>query len=349
MPKISSLSEIARRYKRVLVFGAGGGGDGLGAFIVWRRLRSLGADALLGSVVWERFQVDPFPGPIPVESLAGGEAIGWTAALVDGETVAIRYGATVRPQIARIAGIIGERTVYLDLSKGAEGLLMGLESVREELGVEAFVGVDTGGDILALGCEEGLWSPLADALSLYALSRTEADSYITVLGPGADGELSPDTVLRYIADIARREGLIEVFGLSREDYLEARKLEPNVVSEASKIPLRAFEGKHGTLRIRGGTRTVRVTPLQATAYLLDARIVAGRSPLPGLVEGTRGISQASQALNEACIVTELDLEQELSRLRETGGSRPESLNDIRRRLRRALMSEGCRPLPCSEA
>ncbi|MCE4628396.1 MAG: DUF1152 domain-containing protein [Desulfurococcales archaeon] len=342
----STLVDIARSGRRVLVFGAGGGGDILGASIVWNRLRRLGADALLGSVVWERFTVDPFPGPIPIEMLAGAEPLGWSIALVDGETVALRYGSTLKPQIVRVAGALGVKAIYLDLSKGERGLRQAFEDARRELGVEVLVGVDTGGDMLAKGCEDNLWSPLADAISLSAMVRSGLEAHVTILGPGADGELPTEQVLDYIASIARMNGLEEVFGLDRRDYESARKVEDAVVSEAGKLPLRAFEGKTGTTKIRGGTREVRLSPVLATSYLLDARKTWEWTPLPRLVEDTAGIGQASQALNEACVVTELDLEQELSRLREKGTARPVSLDEIRRGLRQRLMSRGCRPVHC---
>ena len=343
MPAASTV-DLAGRYRRILVFGAGGGGDVLGAYYYTLRIRRLGGDALAGSVVWERHAIDPYPGPIPLETLVDAEPLGWTLALVNGNTVSLRYGSTVKPQVARLAMATGEETVFIDLSKGAEGVLAALEAAVEELGVDAIVGVDTGGDILARGDEESLWSPLADALSLYALSKAPVDSYLLVLSPGADGELPWTAVLERVSLAARRGGLIEVLGLSREEYETLKKLEGLVESEASRIPLRAFEGVHGTVKIRGGTRTVTVTPCQASAYLLDPRIVAENSMLPGLVEGTRGIGQASQMLNRKCIVTELDLEMELSRLMEKG-VRPETVDlvGVKRRLRGELEKRyGCR-------
>ncbi len=347
MPSRDSLLDIARSSRKILVFGAGGGGDALGAFIIYRILEDLDADVTLGSVVWERFNIDPFPGPIPLEMVAGAEVLGWTSGLVKGDEIAIRYGTSIKPQVVRLAEKLGKQLVYIDLSKGAEGVRLALEDIHRELGIEIFIGVDTGGDILARGCEENLWSPLADAMSLYALSRAPGESYVVVLSPGADGELDWSLVLKYIAEIAESHGLIEVFGINRRIHREALKVAEAVISEASRIPIRAFSGEYGSTYIRGGTRRVDLTPCQATSYLLDALKVAERSKMPELVAGTRGVGYASQALNEACIVTELDLEMELSRLRETGSRRPMSIDQIRRSLREALMRRGCRPITCS--
>ncbi len=345
--KNNSLLDIAKNYDKILVFGAGGGGDALGALMIWHKLRRLGANPLLGSVVWERFTIDPFPGPLPLEIMVNVEPLGWTIAWASPESFANRYGFKVVPQIARVAKYIdSKKTVFLDLSKGAEGLLEAFYVAMEELGVDAFIGVDTGGDILARGCEDNLWSPLADAISLYSLAKVEADSYVVVLSPGADGELSEDEILERVSFLASKNGLIEIFGLSKEDYSIGRKAENDVVSEASKIPLRAFEGTYDIIPIRGGTRKVKVSPYQATAFLLDANTIYNSSPMAQLVEGTKGVSQASQVLNWHCIVTELDLEQELSRLKEHGSDRQVTLLEVRRRLLNKVVRSGCSPLKC---
>ncbi|MEB3789581.1 MAG: DUF1152 domain-containing protein [Desulfurococcales archaeon] len=341
-----SLFDIAKSYDKILVFGAGGGGDALGALMVWNRLKDLGAQPLLGSVVWERFVIDPFPGPIPLEVMVNADPLGWSIGLVGPDSFANRYGFQVRPQVARVAKYTGGKTIFLDLSKGAEGLLEALLVAKEELGVDAIIGVDTGGDILAKGCEDNLWSPLADALSLYAMAESSIDSYTVVLSPGADGELSEEEVLQRVSEIARNNGLLEVFGLSRKDYLLGKEAEQEVVSEASKIPLRAFEGEYGVVTIRGGTRRVKISPVQSSAYLLDTHMVYKESPLAKSVAGTRGISQASQVLNKYCIVTELDLEQELSRLKEHGSQRQVTLVEVRRSIMNKLIRRGCRPLEC---
>jgi len=51
---VESLEDL-RDIGRVLVVGVGGGGDTLGALILYYRLRALGVRVLLGNVVWERF------------------------------------------------------------------------------------------------------------------------------------------------------------------------------------------------------------------------------------------------------------------------------------------------------
>jgi len=341
-----SLSDFVKDHERILVFGAGGGGDALGALLVYFRVKELGGQPILGSVVWERHPVDPYPGPIPLEVVINAEPLGWSSALVDGSSVALRYGREVRFQLARVLEALGEKGVFIDLTKGVYGVASALRDVAEALDVKGVIAVDTGGDILAVGCEDNLWSPLADAVSLAGTVESGLPSLVTVLGPGADGELSQELVLRYIAELARRRALVEITGPARKDVEYISGLIDKVYSEASKIPIIAFQGEYGERRIRGGTRTVKVNPVSATMYLLETSKVYEWSSQAQAVSNTRGIGQAKERLNQHCVVTELDLELELSRLRETGSQRSLSVDEIRRELRRRLMIRGCTAFEC---
>lgn len=342
--EVESLRELARLGK-VLVLGIGGGGDSLGALQLYMKLRSLGGRPILGSIVWERMPQDPFPGPIPVEQLVNGEVLGRSVALVNPESYVDRYGLRVRPQVVSASIALGEKTVFVDVSKGAAGMTEALEIVKGVLEVEAVVGVDVGGDVVARGCEEDLWSPLADAVSLAALNRSTVPSLIYLLSPGADGELSQGEVLRNVSSIARRGGLVGVFGLEKEEYDMLRSVEHLFYSEASKIPLRAFEGRHGAVKIRRGSREVEVTPASATAYMLRTSSVYSHSLTAKLAEDTKSIDQARRRLNSACIYTELDLEEDLHKLKVAY----EGLKvvDIRSRGRQRLLLSGCNPISCT--
>ncbi len=329
------------RGKKVLVFGAGGGGDVLGAYILYTKLRSLGADPVIGSVVWERYVIDPVPGPIPLEATEGVIKSWGGAALVDGSLVAYREGRRVKPQLSRLLEATGLEGLYIDLSKGAEGVYRGVKNAMEDLGIEVVIGLDTGGDIIARGCEDGLRSPLADAISLNVLARL--NGLLAILGPGADGELEDLQVLEYIAKIASNNGLIGIYGLNKIEFNTALGVADAVVSEASKIPLKGFQGFYGVARIRGGTRKVRVSPVSATIYILDPAKASDHTPLPQLVGGTRSIEEARRRLNSRCIYTELDLEEDLYQMKPGSTSRPMSIDEIYHEGRRRLLMEGCKP------
>ena len=341
---VDSLEDL-RGVSRVLVVGVGGGGDSLGALILYHKLKALGVRVLLGNIVWERFVLDPFPGPVPLEQVVNAEVLGRSVALVDGSSYVDRYGYRFKPQIVRASEILGEKTVFFDITKGVVGLVEAFNVVSERLGVEARVGVDVGGDILALGYEDDLWSPLADSISLGALDKTRVPSMIAVLAPGADGELSQQTVLSRISEVAREGGLIGVYGLTRREYRTLRKHLDMFTSEASKIPFEAFEGYVGEKSIRVGSRKVEVNMVSTTLYLLDVSVTYNRSVMAKLVSETRSVEEARRALNRHCIYTELDLEEELYRLRTQGGAiTGRSLLEIRSDGRRRLLLSGCTPL-----
>lgn len=342
----NSLVEVAERHSKVLIFGAGGGGDALGTVHLYLKLKKLGASPIIGSVVWERHPIDPYPGPIPVESLLDAEPIGWSAAIITGKTIAYRFGKEVKFQLAKVADSLGVEALFIDASKGVYGVSEAIKAASEILGVEAVIGLDTGGDMLAIGCEDNLWSPLADAVSLAGMVESGLPSLVAVHGPGADGELPPTTVLQYISRIASNDGLIEVLGLNKYEVNYISKIMENVYSEASKLPIYAFKGEYGTREIRSKTRSVEISPLTATTFLLDLQKVYEWSEQAKVVHGTRGISQAKEQLNKHCVVTELDLELELSRLRESPSYTAKSIDEIRRELRRKFMRRGCIAFDC---
>ena len=341
---IESLEELSN-FDTVLVVGIGGGGDTLGSLILYYKLRALSVKAILGNVVWERFTLDPFPGPVPLEQLVNAEVLGRSVALVDSRSYVDRYGYRFKPQIIRASEILGEKTVFIDVSKGEVGLVEAFDLVGEKLGVKAIVGVDVGGDILASGYEDDLWSPLSDSISLGALYKTRLPSIIAVLAPGADGELSQQMVLSKVSEIARVGGLIGVYGLTRREYRILRKYLDMFTSEASKIPFEAFEGYVGGKSIRLGSRIAPVNVISTTLYILDVNVVYSKSIMAEIISGTRSIDEARKAMNRHCIYTELDLEEDLYKLRSQGGSvTSKTLLEIRSEGRRRLLQTGCKPL-----
>ncbi len=75
-----------RAARRALVLGIGGGGDVVGALAVARLCESLGTPFALGGVAWERFAIDPHPGPRPMAEIRGGRALGDAAVLAGPQT-----------------------------------------------------------------------------------------------------------------------------------------------------------------------------------------------------------------------------------------------------------------------
>ena len=112
---MTSAASLIQDADRVLVLGIGGGGDVVGSLAVARFCESLGADFVLGGVAWERFAIDPHPGPRGLDEVRGGRRIGPTALIAD--------DATTTPEGIRFAesGMaehLGAPTVLIDVTAG---------------------------------------------------------------------------------------------------------------------------------------------------------------------------------------------------------------------------------------
>jgi hypothetical protein len=299
---------------RALVLGIGGGGDVVGALAVGRMCESLGTPFELGGVTWERFVIDPHPGPRRVDEIRGGRRIASGAVLADGDTTTPEGVPFAE---AGMSTHLGRPTVLIDVSGGPGIAAEGIAAAARELGCDLVVYVDVGGDVLAKGHEPGLASPLCDAVMLAAAARAEASlgSLGGLFGPGCDGELTSDEVLERVAELAAAGGWLGTWGLTTEVASELEAAARIVPTEASLQAVRCARGETGDAAIRDGRRHVRLGPLGALTFFFDvAAAVDGVAPLARAVDSSQDIEAARRALEAMGIRTELDYER--SRARE---------------------------------
>jgi hypothetical protein len=176
--------------------------------------------------------------------------------------------------------------------------------------------VDVGGDVLAHGNEPGLASPLCDAVMLAAAARLSErlPTVAAVYGPGCDGELTPDEVLERIADLASAGALLGAWGLTPAVAEQIEAAASTVPTEASLMAVRCARGETGRAQIRGGRRTVELTPLGALTFFFDPAIaVRQTAPLARAVEDASSLDVAQATLTAAGVRTELDLERARAR------------------------------------
>ncbi|NPA97439.1 MAG: DUF1152 domain-containing protein [Crenarchaeota archaeon] len=301
--------------KRALFIGIGGGGDVASATVLASSFARCGGEAIVGSFIWERFSVDPIPGPVRFEELENIDRVSRGLAWVSPATRARRGSRVVKPQAAAAAEIVG-RVLALDLWLGPRELARELRSFVESEGIDLVVGVDVGGDSLASGCEEELWSPLADSVGVAMLSYIPR-SLLAVVSPGADGELDPSYVENRISMIARAGGFVGGYVLSSRDKEFLERVVEHVHTEASRVPLKALEGCVGEISIRSGSRVVRIGISSCVAYFLDPRIVK-ESTLAKLISSCSSLEEANDTLHRYGVYTELDLERDLYRFAEEG-------------------------------
>ncbi len=320
---------LLRGCRRPLVVGMGGGGDVVGALATAEAARLYdGAEPVLGGLTWERRPFDPVPGPRAVAEIAGAEEIA-PGILLAGPETGLRDRDVVFAE-SRMSEFLGQPTVLIDINAGPASVATGLAEAIAVLKCDLLVLIDVGGDVIANGDEAGLRSPLADAVMLAAggrLSTSGQPVLLGIFGVGCDAELSPDEVLARVAVVAGAGGLCGARGLTGPvaDRLEASM--ELVSTEASAQAVRAFRGAAGTSTIRGGTRTVELSPVAAMTFYLDVDItISAAGRLARAVADAGSLEEANDALNALGVSTELDYERDAAGAEVSATSQPGRLN-----------------------
>ncbi len=323
--------------KRTLFFAVGGGGDIVLTTVLALSYERCGGTAFIGGIVWERYTVDPFPGPIHLSEFKNVSLEHYNYIVVNPESYAIRNGNVVVPQIVRVSKAINREMYVFDIFNGPKSLATALKDFTEFKGIDHVIGVDVGGDSIATGFEDSLWSPLADAISVAALAHL-SNAYLALASPGADGELDVEYILTRISRLAKFNGLIGGYVIGYKDVEMLEMLAKYTVSEASIAALKAFKGEYGTYYIRSGSRKATISPLSLIIFILEASIVA-RDSVARFIYDSSSINEARDILNALNIYTELDFEEDLYREILAGAKIEEiDLNSVKERGRQKLIN-----------
>jgi hypothetical protein len=267
-------------------------------------------------VSWERRVVDPLPGPRRLDEIENADPLNDAVALAGPDT---RGPGGFAFAESRMAEVLGEPVVLVDPTGGPHAVAAGLADAAARLDCDVLVLVDVGGDALAHGDEPGLASPLCDAVLLAAGDELTAGGLRTVgaiFGPGCDGELTPDEVLDRIGELSAAGGLLGAWGLTPEALVELDAAVARVPTEASAQALRCARGERGPVAIRGGRRTVQLTPAGALTFYFDVEAaLRSAARLAAAVRGAADLEDAHQRLLGLGVRTELELEREAASAR----------------------------------
>jgi hypothetical protein len=310
---MSDADALLSAARRPLVLGIGGGGDVVGALATAEACRAHGARPVVGGVTWERRPIDPQPGPRAEAEIVDARRLA-PGVLAAGGATRVRDSGVLFAE-SRMAELLGEETVLVDATLGPAAIADGLAAAASELGADLIVFVDVGGDALAHGDEPGLASPLCDAVMLAAAETLSADHGVAavgaVFGAGCDAELTPAEVVDRVGEVAEAGGLLGVWGLTPEAIGELEAAVARVPTEASEQALRCARGERGEARIRGGRRTVELTPLGALTFYFDpAAAIASAARLARAVREATDLADAHDRLAALGVRTELELERE---------------------------------------
>lgn len=294
----------------------GGGGDVVGALATAEALRLYDkASPTVGGLAWERRPIDPVPGPRAVAEIEDAEEIA-PGILRAGPETRVRDREVFFAE-SRMSQFLGEPTILIDVSDGAEAVAAGLADAADELGCDLLVFVDVGGDVLAQGDEPGLRSPLCDAVMLAVagrLARQQRPVLAALFGVGCDAELTPSEVLDRLAQVAAAGGLVGARGLTPPVADRLEQAMELVVTEASAQAVRSFRGAAGHVSIRGGARTVELSALASVTFFLDVEVtIRACGRLARAVDAADSLEAANHALHEIGVRSELDLERDAAR------------------------------------
>ncbi len=292
------------------MLGIGGGGDVAGALAIGRLCEAHGTEFVLGGVAWERYAIDPHPGPRSIEQIHNAEPLAPAAVLAGPET---STPEGVRFSEAGMAEHLGRETVLIDISGGPAAIADSLGATARALDCDVAVYLDVGGDVLAHGGEPGLASPLCDAVMLAAAARAARDvqGVGAVFGPGCDGELTADEVLERISEVAAAGGWLGAWGLTRDVASELEAAARHVPTEASLQAVRCARGETGEVPIRDGRMTVRLGPVGALALFFDVEVAVRATARLARAVADAGDLEAARASVEALGVrTELDYQRD---------------------------------------
>ena len=291
----------------MLCIGIGGGGDVVGALGVAGAARAAGLEARVGGVTWERRPIDPIPGPRRLDEIEHAERLNGSVALAGPDTAG---PGGFRFAEAHMAGVLGEPTVLVDPNGGPAAVAAGLDGAADVLGCDLVALVDVGGDVLGHGDEPGLASPLCDAVLLAAAAHMRTRAVGAVFGVGCDGELTPEEVLARVAEVAAAGGLLGAWGLTPADADRLEAAVAAVPTEASAQAVRCARGATGVAEIRGGRRTVPLSPVGALTFFFDpAAAMRSAARLAAAVVDCDSLASADALLGARGIRTELAYER----------------------------------------
>ncbi len=291
----------------MLSVGIGGGGDVVGALAVADVARAAGCHARVGGVTWERRPIDPIPGPRRLDEIHGLDPLAEAVGFAGPETRGPGGFLFAESNMARV---LGEPVLLVDPHGGPRTVAAGLDAAASALDCDLVVLVDVGGDVLAHGGEPGLASPLCDALLLAASAHMQTPVVGAIFGPGCDGELRPAEVLERIAEVAAAGGLLGAWGLTPSAVARLDPVVAEVPTEASAQALRCARGEFGEGTIRGGRRSVELSPVGAVTFFYDPAAAMASAALLAAAVVDAGSLEEGQAIIEAMgIRTELAWER----------------------------------------
>ena len=316
MPATKSLKEIIQNSKKALLIGIGGGGDIVGTIPTADLLQMFNIECVYGGLSWERFTYDPMPGPRTFEEAKNVRKLNEVVWYANKDSLTITGSRFAESGFSEV---IDKETLLVDINPGPEAIAEGLLDAADKLGADLIVGVDVGGDVIAQGHEPGLMSPLADSVMTAAFSRleTEIPSIIGLFGYGSDGELTHKELEASMKLKLKKGAIIGSWGITHDALRRLEEVIAVVPTEASRLPVLYSRGICEETTIRKGTRNVSLSMASTVTFYFSPGVLYESSKLAKAVSKSKSLEEANDALHLLDIHTELDLERDMQKEKES--------------------------------
>jgi len=305
-----SFEDILRKSNKAMLIGIGGGGDVVGTLPTAGLLDLFDIEYVLAGLPWERSVIDPVPGPRKFSEIVNSQKINegvWTCNQNTKTDTGVLFAES------GISKVFDTQTLLIDATIGAEKISVYLLDAAKKLGIDLIVGIDVGGDAIAVGNEKGILSPLADSTMIAALYniRNEINTFLGMFGFGSDGELTLGELENSLSLLAQNKGILGSWGITQKTLNLMKKVIETVPTEASRSPVIYAEGKFKTTNIRSGTVKVELNFASTSTIYIDVAVMYEKvSSLAKAVAESADLMESRKILNEMGIRTEFDIEEE---------------------------------------
>jgi len=282
------IAQKLRDSKRVLLMGAGGGYDILGAVPLFSALRAAGKTVHLAGVSFS-----------PLARLQG-----CTAEREHPTLFAVEARAAVRDAYCPEAWLAkwalerhGSTEPVWGLAKtGVRPLRAALAHLVDRLGLDTVVLVDGGVDLILRGDETAIGTPAEDLASLRAVRGLPVESFVMCLGFGAEMRegIPHAQVLERIAEMERAGGYLGAISLSRSGAAGATYLDALAFVREGQADQRGTHIHHVVQSSMAGEfggeePDVWRSPLSAIAWFFSLRTVADSHAFAPRLDETESI------------------------------------------------------------
>jgi hypothetical protein len=328
MTRSAVIEKILGSYRgqKVLVIGIGGGGDVVGTLPTCFELERLGATVIPAGITWKRVVHDPLALPRALSDFINLDQVNRCIGFSNPNTQTHDGIVHIEARLSRSMG--GRAIGMIDVSFGIAALRECLKECCTQRGIDAIIGIDAGGDVLCMGNEPTIESPLIDQILLATLCGMDR-SLLGVFGFGSDGEFPLSLLPRRFEELVQAGAYRGTIPIAWDDMPRMVELLKDAPTESSRLPVEVAQGlsperldqllqmmnvsspdlseasgRERVIMMRSGTRQATLSDLTAVTMFFDPQKVFISSRFAGICNESFMLTELHEAFSGAGITTE---------------------------------------------